>query len=280
MRVLVVDDEPAIVAGIQAILELHGIEAEGAWDCDSAEERITGEFFPVILADLRMRTDDCGMRLIDAARRLSPRSAVATMTAYANAATEARLLERGASFVLAKPFQEDVLIGAVREMLLAVEAAAAAHAADDDALYNATIGTLHAISRGRFGFVREDAEDLVQEAWLLFLEKRRDVQTPKAWLSGTVANLCRQEIERRYRDRERSAEMPEIAVSRNEDDILSVRAALARIDERSRALCTMIGLEQRSYDEASADAGIPLGSVGPLYMRAKDKLRKAFVAQG
>ncbi len=45
-------------------------------------------------------------------------------------------------------------------------------------------------------------------------------------------------------------------------------------------LCTTIGLEQRTYDEVSAAAAIPIGSVGPLYMRAKERLRNAFESCG
>jgi RNA polymerase sigma factor (sigma-70 family) len=279
-RILVVDDEPAVVAGIQAVLDLHEIESEGAWDYDSAAARIAGEFFPVILADLRMQSEEDGFRLLDAVREISPRSRVATMTAFADEATEARLRERGASLVLRKPLLEQELMAALQEMLRAVESAAeAATVEDDEALYASTIDTLQAISRGRFGFTAEDVEELVQETWLLFLEKRRDVRTPKAWLSGTIANLCRQEIERRTRDRLRGVlatdQVPEVPVARADDTVLSVRQALSRLDDRSRTLCTMIGLEQHSYEEVSALANLPLGSVGPLYLRAKERLRKA-----
>ena len=52
-----------------------------------------------------------------------------------------------------------------------------------------------------------------------------------------------------------------------------VRQALQRLDDKSRALCELIGLEQLSYAEASDRLGIHLGSVGPLYIRAKPKLR-------
>jgi DNA-directed RNA polymerase specialized sigma24 family protein/CheY-like chemotaxis protein len=273
-KILVVDDEPAVVAGIRAVLDLHEIESEGAWDCDSAEELIAGEFFPVILADLRMRSEDDGFRLLDAVRRISPRSRVATMTAWADAATEARLRERGAALVLRKPLLEDELMAALRQMLQIVEEAEAAHGGDDEALYAATVNTLQAISRGRYGFAAEEVEELIQETWLLFLEKRASIRSPKTWLSGTIANLCRQEIERRTRDRARSAEMPEPAVTPNDDTVLAVHQALARLDGRSRTLCTLIGLEQRSYEEVSASESLPIGSVGPLYLRAKERLRR------
>lgn len=275
-RVLVVDDDPVVVAGIQAVLELHEVEAEGAWDCEGAEQLLAGEFFPVILADLRMRTEEDGLRIIDAVRRLSPRSVVATITGYADAATEQRIRAAGAHMILRKPLADDVLMAAVREMLAVVEADAPAHDGDDDALYAATAGRLCAIARGRYGFSRDEAEELLQETWVLFLEKRRSVREPKVWLSGTLANLCRQEIDRRMRARAVAGEMPERTFVPADDTILAVRQALSNVDARSRALCTLIGLEQHSYEEVSAAAGIPIGSVGPLYMRAKTRLRRAF----
>ena len=275
-RILVVDDEPTIVEGVRMLLDLNGIESEGASCCDEAEARIATEFFPIILSDMRMRGADDGFRLIEAVRRISPRSRVAAMTGYADAATEERLRESGAHLVLRKPLLEDELMAALREMLATIEAAEAERGDDLDALYASTVGTLQAVARGRFGFPTEDAQELIQETWLLYLEKRSDVHTPKIWLSGTIANLCRQEIQRRVRERGRNVPIPIIEVERNDDDILAVHQALAKLDERSRMLCTTIGLEQRSYDEVSAAAAIPLGSVGPLYMRAKERLRNAF----
>ncbi len=272
-RILVVDDDVTLVEGIRAMLDVHEIESEGAWDCDSAEQLVAGQFFPVILADLRMRSEEDGLRLIEAVRRISPRSRVATMTGYADEATEARLRECGSELVLRKPLGEEELIAALRHMLEVVDAAADAHAEDDEGLYAATIDTLQAISRGRYGFPAEDVEELVQETWLLFLEKRHLVRTPKAWLSGTIANLCRQEIERRTRNRARTGEMSEPAVVPADDAVLAVRQALARLDDRSRTLCSLIGLEQRSYEEVSMAENLPLGSIGPLYLRAKKKLR-------
>lgn len=264
-----------IVDGVRCLLDLNGIESEGASGCDEAEARIAEEFFPIILSDLRMRGADDGFRILEAVQRISPRSRVAAMTGYADDATEARLRERGAHLVLRKPLLEDELMAALREMLAAIEAAEVSSRDDLDTLYTTTLATLQSVARGRFGFPSEDAQELVQETWLLYLEKRRDVRTPKAWLSGTIANLCRQEIQRRIRDRERNVPIPIIEVERNDDDVLAIHQALAKLDDRSRMLCTTIGLEQRSYEEVSVAAMIPLGSVGPLYMRAKERLRNA-----
>ena len=67
--------------------------------------------------------------------------------------------------------------------------------------------------------------------------------------------------------------MLEPAVVPADDAVLAVRQALARLDDRSRTLCSLIGLEQRSYEEVSMAENLPLGSIGPLYLRAKKKLR-------
>jgi RNA polymerase sigma factor (sigma-70 family) len=273
-RILVVDDEPAVAAGIQAILELHGLESESASDCDTAVTRIEQEFFPVILADLRMRSEDDGLQLIAAARRISPRSRVAAITGFADANTARRVEECGGALVLQKPFVEEELLAALTEMLQAVEAAEeSACEGDLESLYLRSKGLLHKIAQGRYGFGRDDAQELIQETWLLFLEKREGIRSPQSWLTGTITNLCRREIDRRVRDRSRIGERVNEGHEPAFDSVLAVRQGLARLDQRARNLCRMIAFEQLSYDEVSRSAGLPLGSVGPLYMRARKQLR-------
>jgi RNA polymerase sigma factor (sigma-70 family) len=274
-KILVVDDDPMIVTAIQFLLEAHALPSESASDCDSAEARMASEFFPIVLADFRLGTEEEGLRLLDSVRRLSPRSRVASMTGYADAATEERLRERGAVLVLSKPVVPEELVTVLFEMLAAINGAPEQE--DLDAVYQTTTRTLHHIAR-RYGFDREDAEELIQETWLLFLEKRAAVRSPRTWLSGTCANLCRQHIGRRVRDRQRDAQMPEISAAPQYDSVLSVHQALERMDERSRQLCTLIGLEERSYEEVSVATNLPIGSVGPLYIRAKKRLRRELAA--
>jgi RNA polymerase sigma factor (sigma-70 family) len=276
-QILVVDDDPYVLSALTELLDLEDLRPAGALDCATAEQMVASHFFPVILADIRLRTDAEGLRLLESIRRLSPRSRVASMTGSATPDMQARVKELGARLVLQKPIDDAALLAILREMLGEVERA---DGDDLETVYEASIRALRAISRGRYHFPAEDAEELIQETWCLFLEKRRSIRAPRAWLSGTIANLCRQEIERRARERARAAdEMPDLpANTAVPDDVLAVRQALGRLDGRSRALCEMIGLERRSYEEVSAAAGIPLGSVGPLFIRAKEKLRRAMTA--
>jgi RNA polymerase sigma factor (sigma-70 family) len=148
---------------------------------------------------------------------------------------------------------------------------------DLDALHEQMRAVLFSFPMRRFGLGAHDAEDVVQQAWCLFLEKRACIRQPRAWLSGTVANLCRQRLEDRHRMIPTEAAFLEDiadARARAADAAIAVHTALAAADERARQLCFLIGLENRSYEEVSARLGIPVGSVGPLYIRAKAKLRK------
>jgi len=272
-RVLVVDDDPVIVEALVTSLSLEDFDVVGVHDREAAEAKIASEFFPLILTDLRMRSEDDGLRLIDAVARLSPRSRVATMTAYAAPGMEQELLARGAALVLFKPFNVIETARVLREMLTAIEQTAAG--GDLDALYMKSLPLLHSIVRRRFGLDRDDAEDLVQESWCLFLEQRAKVMQPRAWLAGTVANLCRQRITRLVKSRAEvpADDSPELSYEVAADASLIVGQLLERVDERTRALAELIGIERLSYDEVSTALQIPLGSVGPLYIRARAKMR-------
>lgn len=273
-KILVVDDDPHVLAALTALLDIEELNPVAAADGATAEAMVAAQFFPVILADIRLRTDAEGLQLLESIRRISPRSRVASMTGAATADVEARARELGSRLVLQKPFDESTLIPLLRELLAEVERA---DGGDDlEKVYASSVRTLHAIARGRYRFSPDDAEELIQETWCLFLEKRRSIREPRTWLSGTIANLCRQEIDRRARNRARAAdEMPDLPFTPMPDEVLAVREALSRLDHRSRTLCEMLGMERHSYEEVSAAAGIPIGSVGPLFIRAKEKLRRA-----
>lgn len=277
-RVLVVDDEVDIVEGLTTMFEFESIEAAGAGDCDAALAMLTDLYYPVILADLRLRSEEEGLRLLDAIRERTPRSRVVMLTAYATPAVEDELLKRGVAMVLHKPAPCDVILEAIQALLEELEREAGAENVQLDELYVTLRRRLYDIPRRRFGLSHAVAEDVVQDAWLLFLRKRGLIREARPWLAGTVANLARQQIDRKVRKREDADEEVMAAVVDDRGgsitDVIAVRAALAQAEDRVRALCSLIGLEGRSYEEVSIATGIPLGSVGPLYIRAKKKLQE------
>src|SRR5438874_7351363 len=164
-QILVVDDDPHVLAALTELLDLEDLRSAGAADGATAEAMLSSHFFPVILADIRLRSDAEGLQLLESIRRLSPRSRVASMTGSASPDVEARARELGAQLVLQKPIDDGALLSVLREMLAEVERAGG----DDlEAVYEASIGTLRAISRGRYHFPAADAEELIQETWCLF----------------------------------------------------------------------------------------------------------------
>jgi RNA polymerase sigma factor (sigma-70 family) len=282
-KVLVVDDEEAIVEGLLGLLEFEEIESSGAFDRLGAESLMQGTFFSVIVADLRLHTTAEGLELLDAIRRISPRSRVLTLTGFATIELENEVLRRGSSKVMRKPAEAEQILGAIADLLAEVEKMAAAQETLDlEQLHLGMRNLLHSIPRKRYGLTADEAEEVVQQAWLLFLEKRDLIRTARPWLIGTVANLCKRQIGASMRHRETFvgddvlAELPDANVS--SDDNIALRQALASLSEESRTLCILIAINGYAYEEVSAITGLPLGSIGPMYLRAKSKMRMQMAA--
>ena len=277
-RVLVVDDEPLIVEGLTAYLECEDLDASGAFDRESATAILAADHYQVIVADLCLSTIEEGLALIDEARQLSPESRIITITGFMRPELEAEVLKRGSVMVVLKSEGERVIFEAILSVLGEIEREADRDAgADLETLYLHTVRLLHSIPRRRFGLSEQQAEDVVQDAWLLFLEKRGFVRTPRSWLAGTVSNLCLRMLDRLRRSQslDDDGAVEQIAADDEATDTrLIIDQAMSRLDERSRELCTRIGIEGQSYADVSASMSLPIGSVGPLYMRAKDKLRR------
>jgi RNA polymerase sigma factor (sigma-70 family) len=279
-RILVVDDEPMIIDGLTAWLQIENLHTSGASDRGTATAMLIEQHFPVIVADLCLHTCEEGLLLIDEIRRVSPSSRIITMTGYATPEMEAEVLERGSDRVIFKGAGDSVIVDAILEVLGEIEQAADALAEVDlEMLYLQTSKVLRSIPRRRYGLSSQQAEDVVQDAWLLFLEKRGYVRTPRTWLAGTVSKLCLQLLDKmRRRQTDNDGELLESLIdpkASGHDTRMIVGQAMSRLDDRSRELCRQIAIEGRSYADVSASLDLPAGSVGPLYIRAKNKLRKA-----
>jgi len=278
-RILVVDDEPMIVEGLTIHLTWEELNAEGAFDRPSAVAMMTAEDYTVVLADLCLNTYEEGLQLIDEIRRISPNSRIVTMTGHADSELEAEVLARGSARLLHKGDGEQVIVDAILEVLAEIEREAGKQdELDLETLYEHTVRVLHSIPMRRFGLSAAQAEDVVQDAWLLFLEKRGLIHSPRAWLAGTVSKLCLQLLDRAKRMRQLDdATLEELLDGGGgvTDSRMIVKQAMARLDPRSRELCSRIAIEGYSYAEVSDTMSLPIGSIGPLYIRAKEKLRRS-----
>jgi two-component system, chemotaxis family, chemotaxis protein CheY len=112
-RILVVDDDPTILATVADALDLEGYPVDTATNGEEALALLErgDRAHTLVLLDMRMPILD-GWGFMRAARERGLSLSVVVMTAAADARRWAR--EIGAHDVLAKPFELDELIAAVQ----------------------------------------------------------------------------------------------------------------------------------------------------------------------
>jgi DNA-binding response OmpR family regulator len=81
-RILLVDDDLAVLLTLKAVLELHGFEVETAGSSAEAFARMETGIYQMVISDLRMETEEAGLEVIRAARRQAYNPAIALLTAY------------------------------------------------------------------------------------------------------------------------------------------------------------------------------------------------------
>lgn len=114
-RILVVDDEPDMVASLEDLLRKGGFEADGAGNGQQMHEALARHAYSLILLDLRLKSED-GLTL---ARELRQRSAIPIiMVSGASDETDrVLLLELAADDFLVKPFSPREMLARVRAVL-------------------------------------------------------------------------------------------------------------------------------------------------------------------
>ncbi len=81
-RILLVDDDLAVLLTLKAVFELDGFEVETAGSSAEAFARMESSVYQMVISDLRMETENAGLQVIRAARRQTYHPATALLTAY------------------------------------------------------------------------------------------------------------------------------------------------------------------------------------------------------
>ena len=81
-RILLVDDDLAVLLTLKAVLELHEFEVETAGSAAEAFARMESGVYHMVISDLRMETEEAGLEVIRAAHRQSYAPATALLTAF------------------------------------------------------------------------------------------------------------------------------------------------------------------------------------------------------
>jgi signal transduction histidine kinase/ActR/RegA family two-component response regulator len=115
-RVLVAEDDPSIRLVVERVLTRAGYEVRVVEDGEEACEAAKKYPFDLVVLDVVMPTMN-GHQALKKIRALLPNARFILSSGYAPQATTAELLESGASELLAKPYDPDRLLRAVRRVL-------------------------------------------------------------------------------------------------------------------------------------------------------------------
>ena len=108
-HVLIVDDDPRMVALLERLLMRAGYRVTGVTTIQSALEAL-GTLTPDwVITDLMLPTGD-GLDVLTHARGQQPQARVIVMTAFGSEATRQRALALGAHAFLSKPFSSQALL--------------------------------------------------------------------------------------------------------------------------------------------------------------------------
>src|SRR5665213_841349 len=119
-RILLVDDEVAVLLTMRAVLEISGYDVETAASAREGKARLKTRQYDMVITDMRMESDQSGREVIVAARTASYHPAVALLTAYP--LDEADALNMGADKMLVKATHTRVLLEQLERLFVSHEA--------------------------------------------------------------------------------------------------------------------------------------------------------------
>ncbi len=116
-RILLVDDELAILLTLRTILEMNGFEVDTASSGGEAIAKLqNGEQYHMVITDLKMEAETSGYDVMRAAKRLRNSPAVAVLTAFPTLGDGWK--SEGADSMLVKPTNTDDLLRQIEVLLI------------------------------------------------------------------------------------------------------------------------------------------------------------------
>ena len=114
-RILLVDDEVAVLLTMKAILEISGFEVDTAASGREGKSKLHTREYHMVITDMRMESDAAGAEVITAARSAPYHPAIALLTAFPVADEDWQ--ELGADNMLVKPMHVQILLRQIEELL-------------------------------------------------------------------------------------------------------------------------------------------------------------------
>jgi DNA-binding response OmpR family regulator len=119
-RILLVDDEVAVLLTLKAVLEINGFDVDTATSAREGKHKLHAHQYHMVITDMRMESDSAGSEVVAAARKASYHPAVAMLTAFPVADDDWQ--EMGADKMLVKPMHTRVLLEQIEKLLAGHEA--------------------------------------------------------------------------------------------------------------------------------------------------------------
>ncbi|HCY74864.1 MAG TPA: hypothetical protein DHV28_03005 [Ignavibacteriales bacterium] len=110
--ILVIDDEQVIIDAVIKICSLDNYSVDTALDVKTATEKITKNYYPIIICDIMM-PDGSGFQILEEIRRKNLRSSLIMTTGYSTVENAVNSLYKGAIDFIPKPFTVDELLSSV-----------------------------------------------------------------------------------------------------------------------------------------------------------------------
>src|ERR1041385_6548392 len=115
-RILLVDDELAILLTLKTILEIHHFEVETAISAKEAVAKLKANTYHMVITDMKMEHEKAGYEVIRAAKKTDYNPAVAILTAYPLLGGDWKT--QGANSMLVKPMNTDDLLRRIEVLLI------------------------------------------------------------------------------------------------------------------------------------------------------------------
>jgi DNA-binding NtrC family response regulator len=119
-RILLVDDDVAVLLTLKAVLEMHDFEVHTAQSVPEAVGKLTSGTYQMVITDMRMETESAGYQVVQAAKKQSYRPATAILTAYPPIEAD-DWKDHGAESLLVKPVGTKDLVRQIEALLVTHE---------------------------------------------------------------------------------------------------------------------------------------------------------------
>ena len=122
-----------------------------------------------------------------------------------------------------------------------------------------------------------DAEDVFSQVWLIYFKKERTFESEehrKAWLIRVTINAAKELLSQQRPTEELNEQMVSQTKELMQEDIMDLRSAMEKLDDKYREVICLFYLQDMSVREIAAVLDRNENTVKVQLSRGRDKLRQ------